>query len=116
MTVVAIEEGFDPERWAKLPRWAQEDLRRAMRRIRELRERVEAGPENSNTFTDPYGANPTPLGINRKIGFYLPEGRYTVEPSLRTVGVGGLTVFTQGLMLIQPRSGNSVDIRNVTEG
>lgn len=102
-------------RIASLPKWARQEIERLQRNEAAHVALLTAGPEDSDTFADPYG-HTRPLGRGTTIVFRLGDGdgrdsdiriRTEVLRDGRTVldvngGVGGLAVF--------PRASNSVEI------
>ncbi len=57
----------------KLPKWAQREIIHLERDLADARAKLSAGPEDSNTFADPYGAAPRPLGNDSTIRFALGD-------------------------------------------
>ena len=57
----------------KLPKWAQQEISRLERDLAYARAKLAAGPEDSNTFAEPYGAAPRPLGTGTLIRFQLGD-------------------------------------------
>lgn len=98
----------------KLPKWAQIEISRLQRDVKWYKDKLEAGPDNSDTFADPYGRAVRPLGKGPRIAFVgLPGDRQTIiarldrdtdnEPYLEIRGLNSLQ--------IQPRASNVVHIR-----
>lgn len=56
----------------KLPKWAQHEIERLERDVAHYKAKLSAGPEDSNTFADPYGT-PRPLGRDTSIEFRVGE-------------------------------------------
>lgn len=59
-----------PERdISKLPKWAQNEIERLQHNLDSAHKRLAAGPEDSDTFADPYYDTPRPLGCGTAIEF-----------------------------------------------
>lgn len=95
---------------AKLPKWAQREIDRLESDVRHYRARLAAGPEDSDTFADPYsdGAR-RPLGKGTLIEFtFGPGWADKIQASLdgdtlRIRGGSGLAVY--------PSASNSINIK-----
>lgn len=62
----------EEEKFARLPKWAQARIEVLEMRLREANERLSIGPEDSDTFADPYEHQTTkPLGTGALIRFAL---------------------------------------------
>jgi hypothetical protein len=114
-------EGVDP-REEKLPRWVQEKLADARRRVREAENdaklaRLQSGPADSDTILEPWGGGrdtePIKLGKGAEVRFLLPSGyidvqvgrdHSTTEPFVR--------LSAERAVSIVPQSSNVVRIRN----
>ena len=92
----------------KLPKWAQSEIDRLERDLASAYKKLNAGPDNSDTFADTYSETRRPLGQGTSISFE-PIGsdgwgnRFTVHLDGKTLvvqGGDGLAVF--------PRASNSV--------
>ena len=59
---------------SKLPKWAQREIGRLERDLAAAHAKLAAGPEDSNTFAEPYAAAPRPLGTSPHIRFVLGDG------------------------------------------
>ena len=57
----------------RLPKWARTEIERLRRDLADAKERLAAGPENSNTFADPY-LDKKPLGTDTTVEFRLASG------------------------------------------
>jgi hypothetical protein len=94
-----------------LPKWAQTEIQRLQRNESSYIARLSAGPEDSDTFADPYSDARRPLGKGTSIEFDLDGTKVRVRldrthdgtPYLDVNGVDGLAVY--------PRASNSVMIR-----
>lgn len=93
----------EAERFARLPKWAQQRIGVLEKRVASLTRRVETGPDESNTFADPY-INPQPLGMNPTIEYRFADSkvRVCIDPKLNMLYVIGHERLT-----IHPFSGNA---------
>lgn len=93
----------------KLPVWAQRKIEVLQRDISYLNSKLAAGPENSNTFADPYSSAPRPLGDSPTVEFVVGPDKLRDRIRVRVEGdeidVNGSTIMT-----VRPRAGNSVRI------
>ncbi|MEV7902153.1 DUF7239 family protein [Streptomyces anulatus] len=118
---------FDDPRLEKQPAWVQNGVialnghvRYLRRELEQLRARVNAGPEDSNTFlTDTSGDDPEdsgrPLGRNASIEFrtLAPEARYPHVFDVRLMDDGALRIeFTDDLR-IEPLAANELLLRRL---
>ena len=60
-------------RMARLPKWAQDEIQRLENSNAYLRKKLEAGPEDSNTFVQSHTHPSTPLGESPTIRFVLSD-------------------------------------------
>jgi hypothetical protein len=99
---------------SKLPKWAQQDLERLERDLAHAQNKLTAGPEDSNTFADPYADAPRPLGKGAIIEFSLGE-RSRIRTRIEHDHKGNAYVEVNGddLLTVEPRSGNAIRIRLV---
>lgn len=87
----------------KLPKWAQSEIKRLNNNVESLSARLAAGPEDSDTFADPYAETPRPLGQGTTVEFRLSDGdawgnRIRVRAkkgALYVLGGDGIAVFPQ---------------------
>lgn len=101
-----------PERdITKLPKWAQSELRRLERDLASARETLAAGPEDSNTFADPYSTR-RPLGADPTILFVLGErDEIRVRVDRDSHGRAYLDVnASSGRLMVHPRSSNGIEL------
>jgi len=63
----------------KLPRWAQDRIGKLERDLAAERRKLSAGPENSDTFADPYASAPRPLGRHTRIQFVGERDEFHVH-------------------------------------
>lgn len=97
----------------KLPKWAQAEISRLTRDLEYERARLAVGPEDSDTFADPYNHTPRPLGRGTSIQFVLEEGRgktIHVRTTQRHDGTVRLDVVGGDMIIVHPQSGNHVEI------
>lgn len=66
-------------RVSKLPRHARELIERLQRDLDYANERLAEGPEDSDTFADPYATPPRPLGTGTMIQFGSGDGSFKVH-------------------------------------
>lgn len=66
---------------AKLPKYGSAEIRRLARDLADAKNRLAAGPEDSDTFADPYSSTPRPLGKGTTVRFGTAEfdGAFTVR-------------------------------------
>lgn len=103
----------DERKFERLPKWAQQEIRRLEADLKYYKEKMMAGPE-SNTFADPYSGAPRPLGTDPTILFVLGEDR---REELRCridtdhKGRAWLEVNGGDSLIVQPQAGNAVRLR-----
>jgi hypothetical protein len=99
----------------KLPKWAQTLIAVLESDIRYLKAKVEAGPENSNTFADPHADPPRPLGQSPNIQFMLGRDdlRQYIQARIQQDHNGTPYVYIMGgdSIVIEPQSSNTVRLR-----
>jgi hypothetical protein len=95
------------EKFDRLPRHAQYEIQRLARDLADAQSRLAAGPEDSDTFADPYNTTPRPLGKGTTVRFggAGSDGTFVVkyqDGELEvTAGTGGKR------LVIIPRISNS---------
>lgn len=89
----------------KLPKWAQQELGRLERDLEHAQARLAEGPENSNTFADPYADSPRPLGEGTLIEYRFGES-WGEKFSVRLEG-DKLYVMGGSTLSIYPQSSNT---------
>lgn len=97
----------------KLPKWARMDLERLEKTVEHLRDRLNVGPEDSDTFAEPY-VTPQPLGKGQRIRFHLSkDGHEYVEAYVFTERSGRRTVSVSAnaILQIEPRASNCANLR-----
>lgn len=101
------------ERSNRLPVWARDRIHLLEQNLAYARARLAAGPDDSNTFADPYGDPPRPLGTDVQVQWRLYNGVYTVGCHVEAAeGDASLEVMTSRLLSVEPVSGNLVRIVN----
>jgi hypothetical protein len=93
----------------KLPKWAQRELERLERDLEFAYQKLSAGPEDSNTFADPYASAPRPLGKDVTVEFRTGPERS--ERVLVRVEKGKLNINGGDSLRIQPISGNVIEVQ-----
>jgi hypothetical protein len=106
-----------PENLAKLPRWARMEIERLTRNEEYYIAKLKEGPEDSDTFADPYSAAKRPLGRGTTIEFVLGQDEFGLDLRIRARtetqhdGTVYLDVNGSDGLVVQPRASNSVEIR-----
>jgi hypothetical protein len=91
---------------SKLPKYAQQELRRLRRDLEYFKNKLREGPEDSNTFADPFSDAPKPLGEDTIIQFQLNGSKVRVRIDGDVLDVNG-----GGRLAVYPRGGNAILIR-----
>lgn len=96
---------------SKLPKWAQQEIDRLKRDLTDALDEIAAGPEDSDTFANPYSNAPRPLGKEPTIEFVLDNSDMFRTRVVR-VRKDGDRLYVNGgdLLTIYPRSSNSLEI------
>jgi hypothetical protein len=96
----------------KLPKWARQEIERLQRDLEYAHERLEAGPDDSRVFAEPYSDHPRPLGHDAHIAF-VPEGGGSIIGDGFKVSIvaDGIEVYGGDSLSIYPRSSNVVLIK-----
>jgi hypothetical protein len=105
---VSAEPDFDAK-LLKLPLWARQYIEKVAGDLADAKEKLAAGPDNSNTFVTNYGASPDrPLGTDPTIQFRLADG------AIITARIDGNSVMVRSdggrSMAIRPKVSNAVSI------
>jgi hypothetical protein len=108
----------DPANLAKLPRWAQQEIERLTRNEAHYAAKLRAGPEDSDTFADPYSDSARrPLGRGTTIEFVLGQDRFGRDKriNVRTEAQHDGTVVldvsgSNSRIAVLPRASNSIEI------
>ena len=106
----------DPANLAKLPRWAQQEIDRLKRNEEHYLKKLNAGPEDSDTFADPYASGKRPLGRGTLIEFVLGQNKHGRDQSVRVRteqlrdGTVLLNVSGSDGLTVYPRASNSIEI------
>lgn len=94
----------------KLPKWAQREITALEGSLAHERARLSAGPEDSDTFVDPYAEAPRPLGkgplVEYRLGTLRDERIHVRLNEYGDVEVRG----TRGIVLT-PHASNVVLVR-----
>lgn len=94
----------------KLPKWAQSEISRLERNLAHAEAKLAEGPEDSDTFADPYANAPRPLGKGTRIEFVADaERRDRFHAHLTEDGI--LEVSGGSSLQIQPHAANVVRIK-----
>ncbi len=99
------------EQLAKLPKYARMEITRLRRDNESYREKLTAGPENSDTFVDSYD-NTRPLGTGERIKFVLSrreDGRVEEYVDAR-IDEGRVRISTNKFMIVRPCSSNVIEV------
>lgn len=102
---------------ARLPVWAQREIERLERDLASARAKLAVGPEDSDTFADPYSADRRPLGRGTTIEFVLDDDRDRIRVRLDQDSRGRVYLdvnASSSCLTLQPRSSNAIEI--TTEG
>lgn len=105
-----------PERLASLPKWARQEIERLQRNEEHYVAQLAAGPEDSDTFADPYSEARRPLGRGTTIQFVLGQNKYghdmKIQARLEQKSDGSmlLDINAGGLLQVFPRAANSIEI------
>ena len=93
----------------KLPKWAQAEIERLTRDLESAYAKLNVGPEDSDTFADPYSEARQPLGKGTSIVFEFGEG----HGKRINARLEGETLVVQGgdSLIVQPRASNSIYLR-----
>ena len=94
---------------AKLPKWAQQELQRLEQDLAHAEEKLAAGPEDSNTFADPYADAARPLGRDTTVEFRF--GPETSEKIQVRIDGDKLYVYGGDSLAIAPRSSNAIYVK-----
>jgi hypothetical protein len=110
-------EGITEVNTARLPKKVQQYIERLERDLQDALDRLAAGPDDSNTFADPYSNTPQPLGHDTRIEFRLDHevagarGPYVQSHVDRNRSGPYIELIGNGSMVIEPRSSNVIRIR-----
>jgi hypothetical protein len=105
-----------PGNIAALPKWAQAEITRLERAVEYWQGVASVGPDESNTFANPFSDAPKPLGHDVTIEFVTTAGQ-KLRASLERDQVTGLydrlEISGDGLLAVHPRAANVVWIKSV---
>ena len=91
----------------KLPKWASQEIERLQSNLAYVHGLLEAGPEDSRVFAEPYSDHPRPLGKDAHIEF-----RPTPDTKLKVaIEKDGIEVYGGDSLMVYPRSSNVVRIK-----
>jgi hypothetical protein len=90
-----------------LPKWARDEIGRLDREVAHLRETLATGPEDSDTFADPYSDSPRPLGRGTAVEFQLTGDR-PGQKALAKMGADN-----SGRRFLEVHGGDSMIVRPV---
>lgn len=99
---------------AKLPKWAQTEIKRLRANEASYLRQLRVGPEDSDTFASPYSNAKRPLGRGTAIEFVMPSDDIHTGEARITVRVDGdhLEVYgSDGALCVQPSSSNTLKLR-----
>jgi hypothetical protein len=94
----------------KLPKYAQDELNRLRRDLAHAHAKLEAGPEDSDTFADPY-LHPRPLGKGESVEFRLNPQRKVRVRIAQTHRGPELDINADSGLSIEPVAANAIRIR-----
>ena len=101
-------------RRASLPKWAQGYIKKLENDNMHYLDKLNAGPEDSDTFADPYSATRRPLGAGTSIEFRLGDKAVRVHTAREGVtGLPYLTINGGDYLEIRPQAANSFEVRAV---
>ena len=95
---------------AKLPKWAQQELRRLEADLRDAHARLGAGPDDSDTFADPYADAPRPLGKGTTVEFRTGPNRFG-DRVLVSVGKDRVRIHGGDSLHIYPSASNVIEVK-----
>ena len=93
----------------KLPTWAQRVLERLERDLEYAEQRLTAGPEDSNTFADPYAEASRPLG--RDVSVEFRTGPTRSERVIVRVNKDKVNIHGGNSLRIFPSSSNVIEVQ-----
>lgn len=105
---------------SKLPKWAQDRISNLERNLQHAEQQLAIGPEDSDTFANPYGdmiggSAIRPLGRGELVRFVIDEDarRFFEARIVRENGDIHLDIRTEGntRLLVEPRASNLIHIR-----
>lgn len=96
----------------RLPKWAQAHIEKLKRDLAYAHAKLEAGPEDSDTFADPHHDVQRPLGKRPTIAFQMGEDRWDRILIYRTED-GELDICGSGILAVMPRASNSLRVRQL---
>jgi hypothetical protein len=100
----------------KIPKWARQEIERLRTDVAYLREKLEAGPADSDVFADPYGDSPRPLGRGTMIEFGDKDSEHGAWNVALQDGELHITLHSlraAGTAAVIPWSSTSLRVRSV---
>jgi hypothetical protein len=97
----------------RLPKWAQDELARLDREVAYLKGKLAVGPEDSDTFADPFASAPRPLGRGTRIRF-TPKDAERAHFDVTLQDDGSLEVHADYMLAVIPQASNMIELRRVT--
>lgn len=100
----------------RLPQYAQHEISRLAKDLEAAKAKLAAGPDGSDTFADPYGSPPRPLGTGTKVRFggLGSNKTFDVEYAGGTLEVTGHR-GSADRMAILPMVSNSISVTFVEQ-
>jgi hypothetical protein len=95
------------EQMARLPAYARREIERLRADLADATKRLGAGPEDSDTFADPYRDQPRPLGRGTPIQFGADD---LANFNVRLDKDGALKIQSSDPIVIAPGAANTVRI------
>lgn len=96
---------------SKLPKWAQAEIWRLQRNESSYLARLSAGPDDSDTFADPYSDAPRPLGTGTSVEFRLDDVKVRVRVNRTRDGRPYLDVNGGDSVAVYPHASNAIMVR-----
>lgn len=106
---------FSERDLTKLPKWAQQEIERLQHDLEWAKGKLTAGPEDSDTFANPY-SDATPLGKGTIIAFHTDEKGSYFNVRMRENGELDIHYSPRGgaqAIGVVPSASNSVRLRPV---
>lgn len=113
-----VTRTVDIDRWARLPKWAQDHIRGLEGEVESLSKTASDGPADSDTFVGSFAIGPDkPLHRGARVKF-CPDGPDSLDYyEVRLLRDGALDVrCSVGQLSIMPAAGNSVRIGGIARG
>lgn len=92
----------------RLPKWAQREIERLENDLASANRKLAEGPEDSDTFADPYSDTPRPLGKGTSVEFRLgPEIADKIHVRIER---GKVNVYGGDYLRIYPQASNVINV------